>query len=220
MDSQKVSELTEVKEILIENIDEDAGEDAGEDGKNIEKVVDIEKVVEDEEDKEDEEDDEDDEDEEEKVGDEAWKQQLMNDDVSTDEEADEPEPEVFRKFEKEAYEKILTKYHPEIKQNNYNEILAMCKVVKNSIGNIIDPLHKTIPWLTKYERARILGLRAKQLSDGADAFIEVPVGMISSHKIALEELNKKKIPFIIRRPIPNSGNEYWKLHDLELLDSY
>lgn len=199
MDSQKVLEPTDA----IENIDEDIDED-DEDIENLEN----------------ESMDEDEEEYEEKVGDEAWKQQIVSDGASSDEEADELEPEVFRKFEKEAYEKILTKYHPEIKQNNYNEILAMCKVVKNSIGNIIDPLHKTIPWLTKYERARILGVRAKQLSDGADAFIEVPVGMISSHKIALEELNKKKIPFIIRRPIPNSGNEYWKLHDLELLDSY
>ena len=30
----------------------------------------------------------------------------------------------------------------------------------------------------------------------------------------------KKIPFIIRRPIPNGGTEYWKLQDLELLETY
>ena len=96
----------------------------------------------------------------------------------------------------------------------------MCKIVRNKSGVIIDPLHKTLPWLTKYERARVLGLRAKQISNGADAFIEVPPGMISGHKIALEELNNKKIPFIIRRPIPNGASEYWKINDLELLDSY
>jgi hypothetical protein len=44
--------------------------------------------------------------------------------------------------------------------------------------------------------------------------------MINGNKIALEELNQKKVPFIIRRPIPNGGTEYWRLEDLELLNSY
>ena len=137
-----------------------------------------------------------------------------------DEDDEEVESEMLRKLEKEAYADILLSYHPGLKQNNYNEILAMCKIVRDTKGVITDGLHKTIPWLTKYERARVLGLRAKQLNHGADAFIEVPAGMINGSKIALEELNQKKVPFIIRRPIPNGGTEYWKLGDLELLNSY
>ena len=140
------------------------------------------------------------------------------DETSTDEE--EVESEMFRKLEKEAYADILLNYHPDIKQNNYNDILAMCKIVRDAKGIITDDLHKTIHWLTKYERARVLGLRAKQLNNGADAFIEIPPGMINGDKIALEELNQKKVPFIIRRPIPNGGTEYWRLEDLELLNSY
>ena len=141
------------------------------------------------------------------------------DETSTDEE-EEVESEMLRKLEKEAYADILLSYHPEIKQNNYNDILAMCKIVRDAKGIITDGLHKTIPWLTKYERARVLGLRAKQLNNGADAFIEIPPGMINGDKIALEELNQKKVPFIVRRPIPNGGTEYWRLEDLELLNSY
>ena len=140
-------------------------------------------------------------------------------DDSTSGDDDEEDDEMLRKLEKEKYEDILIQKHPELKKSNYNEIIAMCKIVRNRAGVIVDPLHKTIPWLTKYERARVLGLRAKQISNGADAFIEVPPGMISGHKIAIEELNNKKIPFIIRRPIPNGGSEYWKINDLELLDS-
>ena len=142
---------------------------------------------------------------------------------SEDTESDsdeEVESEMLRKLEKEAYSDILLAYHPSLKQNNYNEILAMCKIVRDTTGVITDELHKTIPWLTKYERARVLGLRAKQLNHGADAFIEIPPGMINGSKIALEELNQKKVPFIIRRPIPNGGTEYWRLGDLELLNSY
>jgi DNA-directed RNA polymerase I, II, and III subunit RPABC2 len=140
------------------------------------------------------------------------------DETGTDD--DEVESEMLRKLEKDAYADILLGYHPEIKQNNYNDILAMCKIVRDAKGIITDGLHKTIPWLTKYERARVLGLRTKQLNNGADAFIEIPPGMINGDKIALEELNQKKVPFIIRRPIPNGGTEYWRLEDLELLNSY
>lgn len=144
---------------------------------------------------------------------------LIQSDTDGD-DTDEEEDEVFKKLENNAYNNILLNYHPEIKQNNYNEILAMSKIVRNSQGIISDPMHRTIPWLTKYERSRVLGLRSKQLNYGADPFIEVSSGILSGYKIALEELNQKKIPFIIRRPIPNGGNEYWKLGDLELLDSY
>jgi len=141
-------------------------------------------------------------------------------DDTDDNTDDEIESDMLKKLEKDTYEDILLSYHPEIKQNNYNEILAMCKITRGGSGIISDMLHRTLPWLTKYERARVLGLRSKQLSNGADAFIEIPSGMISGYKIAVEELSQKRIPFIIRRPIPNGGSEYWKLEDLELLNSY
>ena len=150
----------------------------------------------------------------------AGEEEEEEEDETSTEEEEEVESEMLRKLEKDAYADILLSYHPEIKQNNYNDILAMCKIVRDAKGIITDGLHKTIPWLTKYERARVLGLRAKQLNNGADAFIEIPPGMINGNKIALEELNQKKVPFIIRRPIPNGGTEYWRLEDLELLNSY
>ena len=143
-----------------------------------------------------------------------------DDEEEEEEDGDEVDSEMLRKLEKDEYSSILIDYHPEIKQNNYNDIIAMCRVVRDSEGIISDGFHKTIPWLTKYERARVLGIRAKQLNNGADAFVEVPSSMISGYKIAIEELKAKKIPFIIRRPIPNGGTEYWRLEDLELLETY
>lgn len=118
---------------------------------------------------------------------------LIQSDTDGD-DTDEEEDEVFKKLENNAYNNILLNYHPEIKQNNYNEILAMSKIVRNSQGIISDPMHRTIPWLTKYERSRVLGLRSKQLNYGADPFIEVSSGILSGYKIALEELNQKN-PF-------------------------
>ena len=143
-----------------------------------------------------------------------------DDDDDDDDDDEDVDSEMLRKLEKDEYSDILIDYHPEIKQNNYNDIVAMCTVVRDKSGIISDDFHKTIPWLTKYERARVLGIRAKQLNNGGDAFVQVPSSMISGYKIAIEELKAKKIPFIIRRPIPNGGTEYWRLEDLELLETY
>jgi DNA-directed RNA polymerase I, II, and III subunit RPABC2 len=90
-------------------------------------------------------------------------------------------------------------------------------VTKNSDGIIIDPLHRTIPFLTKYERARILGQRAKQIETGAKPLVRVPENVVDGYIIAELELKEKKIPFIIRRPIPGGACEYWNLKDLEVI---
>jgi DNA-directed RNA polymerase I, II, and III subunit RPABC2 len=72
--------------------------------------------------------------------------------------------------------------------------------------------------LTKYEKTRILGQRAKQIDNGAKPFVKVPPNVIDGYHVALLELEQKKIPFIIKRPFPNGGVEYWHVSDLEMLD--
>ena len=79
----------------------------------------------------------------------------------------------------------------------------------------MDELHKTIPILTKYEKTRILGQRTKQIESGGATLVQVPPNVIDSYLIAKLELEQKKIPFIIRRPLPNGGMEYWYVSDLE-----
>ena len=93
----------------------------------------------------------------------------------------------------------------------------MTNVIRDADNIIIDNLHRTNPFLTKYERARILGQRAKQIETGATPFVKVPENIIDGYLIAEMELNQKKIPFIIRRPIPGGGCEYWNLKDLEII---
>ena len=134
-----------------------------------------------------------------------------------DEEDDEdPTGEVYlQKFDKEINDNYLVNFHPESAVHNYDEILAMTKVVRDKTGIIVDDLHKTIPYLTKYERARILGQRAKQINSGATVFVKVPEKVIDGYLIAELELIEKRVPFIIRRPLPNGGSEYWSIKDLE-----
>ena len=134
------------------------------------------------------------------------------------EEDEEPDENYLQKFETNIKENYVSDFHPETNVQNYEEIVAMSKVVRDKNNIIVDPLHRTIPVLTKYERARVLGQRAKQIDNGSKPYISVPDNIIEGHLIAQLELEQKRIPFIIRRPLPgNAGSEYWSLKDLEIL---
>ena len=142
-------------------------------------------------------------------------------DVSQDDSdsgSDSDSDDELRKIDNELYNNILMEYHPELQENNYKEILSYSNVSRNKLGQIIDPLHTTLPFLTKFEKAKILGLRSKQINKGSRPFIEVSSDIINSYIIAEMELKEKAIPFIIKRPMPNGGCEFWKIQDLELLD--
>ena len=136
-------------------------------------------------------------------------------DEDDDEDDDENNEQYIKKFDKELNQQFLQQNHPECIIQNYDEIETLCKVVRNKQGIIVDDLHKTNPYLTKYEKTKILGLRAKQLNSGANPFVEVPEKVIDGYTIAELELKGHKIPFIIRRPLPCGASEYWYLNDLE-----
>jgi len=140
-----------------------------------------------------------------------------NEESEYDSEEDSEDEDSRKKLEREIDTDTLLKSHPEIVQNNYQEILALCKIVRNNKGQVIDDLHKTYPFISKYEYARIIGIRSKQLNNGADPFIEVDRNIIDGFTIAKLEMDAKKIPFIISRPLPNGSREYWKIEDLELV---
>ena len=139
--------------------------------------------------------------------------------ISSDEDSDDEEyNEHMQKLENDISKDYLHEYHPETKQINFKELSTLSNVTRNKKGIIIDPLHTTIPILTRYEKARILGLRAKQINHGAKPFVEISKEIIDGHTIANMELIQKKIPFIIRRPMPNGGSEYWKISDLKQIE--
>ncbi|CAH8667834.1 unnamed protein product [Dicrocoelium dendriticum] len=75
----------------------------------------------------------------------------------------------------------------------------------------------TTPYLTKYERARVLGARALQLSMSAPVMVELD-GERDPLKIAEKELRANKIPIIIRRYLPDGSFEDWSLDELILTE--
>jgi DNA-directed RNA polymerase subunit K/omega len=72
--------------------------------------------------------------------------------------------------------------------------------------------------LTKYERAKIIGLRVSQLNKGAEPYVTLKnKQLMDVSLIAEKELQEKKLPFILMRPIPNRPAEFWNVNDLEYL---
>ena len=154
------------------------------------------------------------------VGPKAITSSLQEDasDDDSDDDSDDENEEVYQKLDKFKNKELLLNYHPETKQLKYADVMALTSIARDNENNIIDPMHKTIPILTRYERARVLGVRAKQLEHNAIPMIDIPANMIDSYLIACEEFKQKKIPFIIKRPMPDGTSEYWKLEDLEIVE--
>jgi len=141
---------------------------------------------------------------------------IRNFDLSDDDDESDDE-NYLQKFEENMKDNIIENFHPELKSHNYEEVNNLAKVVRNEQGEIIDPLHKSLPFITKYEKSRVIGERAKQINAGAQPLISIEPNMIDGYLIALKEFEEKKTPFIIKRPMPNGGCEYWRLSDLEVL---
>ncbi|CAH8384932.1 unnamed protein product [Eruca vesicaria subsp. sativa] len=78
---------------------------------------------------------------------------------------------------------------------------------------------KTSKFMTKYERARILGTRALQISMNAPVMVELE-GETDPLEIAMKELRQRKIPFTIRRYLPDGSFEEWGVDELIVEDSW
>ena len=71
----------------------------------------------------------------------------------------------------------------------------------------------TTPYMTKYERARILGTRALQISLNAPVLVDIE-GETDPLQIAMKELSQRKIPLVIRRYLPDGSYEDWGCDEL------
>jgi len=163
--------------------------------------------------KEDEEDEIINEDEEIRKEEEKRKEEELEDEEEDIEEEEDDEDD----FQKLPFTDDLEKLHPDTHVCNNDEVMALSKVVRNSKGVICDPMHTTLPFITKYEKARMIGARAEQIDRGALPLVNVEPDVINGRIIAQMEFEQKKIPFIIARPLPNGKIEYWRMSDLEIL---
>jgi DNA-directed RNA polymerases I, II, and III subunit RPABC2 len=113
--------------------------------------------------------------------------------------------------------KKLYQQHPECLLDYIEHVYKVLPVSAEPSTNAYDTNHKTYPFLTKYERAHIIGTRANQLSQGSKPFILVPEHITDVKDIARIELEQKRLPYIIKRRLPTGQFEYWRLADLIIL---
>jgi DNA-directed RNA polymerase I, II, and III subunit RPABC2 len=112
----------------------------------------------------------------------------------------------------------LLDQHPEIMPDYEEEVLNLL-VIKGAYPPTKerDPNHCTYPFLTLYERTKILSLRASHLAHGDAPYMEIPDYLTDVYEIAKAELEAKRLPYIVKRPLPDGNYEYWRLADLMLL---
>lgn len=116
---------------------------------------------------------------------------------------------------------ILYKHHPESILDYQETVLQRLPLKATPPGLSLtlskDNNHKTQPFLTQFEKTRILGFRTNQLAQGARPFVPVPKHITNPLDIAKLELEQQRLPFIIKRPLPDGSFEYWRLRDLLIL---
>jgi DNA-directed RNA polymerase I, II, and III subunit RPABC2 len=83
------------------------------------------------------------------------------------------------------------------------------------IKNTTDTISTGPPTLTRFEKARIMGSRALQLSLGAPPFIDFSKNISTSLEIAMEELHQRVIPIVIRRTLPNGDYQNIPIEQFE-----
>jgi DNA-directed RNA polymerase I, II, and III subunit RPABC2 len=135
-----------------------------------------------------------------------------------DEEYNEAEEQEEGASEVKPELKRLYQQHPECNLDYIEQVIP--KIPLQFVppgGDKADSNHRTYPFLTNFERTKIIGLRANQISKGSAPFIDVPKHITDVKDIAKLELEQKRLPFIIKRPLPNGQFEYWKLADLLIL---
>jgi DNA-directed RNA polymerase I, II, and III subunit RPABC2 len=114
------------------------------------------------------------------------------------------------------YRKVREGKNKELTEKEIADIEKECEIIRNRQVITKDLQHKPVeitnkdglivtgpPTLTRFEKARIMGARALQLSLGAPVFIEIPKNATTSLEIAMEELKQRVIPIVIKRTLPN-----------------
>ena len=126
------------------------------------------------------------------------------------------------------YRKVREGKNKELTEKEIANIEKECEIIRNRQVITKDLQHKPVeitnkdglivtgpPTLTRFEKARIMGARALQLSLGAPIFIEIPKNATTSLEIAMEELKQRVIPIVIKRTLPNGDYQHLPIDQFE-----
>ena len=147
----------------------------------------------------------------------------MNKAYETTNSEGESDSKIVEEILSNSVEKAIAQYRKmreggdvDLTDKQIAEIDKECEIIRNRKTITKDIEHKSVeitdkngqivtgpPTLTRFEKARIMGARALQLSLGAPVFIEIPKNTVTSLEIAMEELKQRVIPIVIKRTLPN-----------------
>jgi len=139
--------------------------------------------------------------------------ELETNELETNEEPDEEPDE----------DDEVSEYNSESDDDSEDELMEEgdddFKVIDftNTYENMVKKEKKTLPIMSKFEKARIIGVRAQQIADGAVPTVKVPDKMISVIEIAKLELKERRLPLIIRRILTKNKYEDWRIDEFELI---
>jgi len=152
-------------------------------------------------------------------------------DETNAESPDTPDAEILDNSVEDAitlYRKVREGKNKELTEKEIANIDKECEIIRNRKVIIKDLEHKPVeitnkdglvvtgpPTLTRFEKARIMGARALQLSLGAPIFIEIPKNATTSLEIAMEELKQRVIPIVIKRTLPNGDYQHLPIDKFE-----
>uniref|UniRef100_A0A1I7ZVM5 RPB6 homolog n=1 Tax=Steinernema glaseri TaxID=37863 RepID=A0A1I7ZVM5_9BILA len=129
--------------------------------------------------------------------------------------ADEYDNDVsFMDFDEDEFEDVQQMDEQELEEEEAGERV---KLVKTEEKVVPSTERISTPYMTKYERARILGTRALHIALGAPVMVELE-GETDPLEIARKELKDHKIPLVIRRYMPDGSFEDWGVDELHITD--
>ena len=118
-------------------------------------------------------------------------------------------PEIWIPYEEQVFANLNTQT-----QAPGTDVVPSKLVVNLRDLKSLDSKHTTYPFLSNYEKTKCISYRASQISNGAQPYILVPEGVTDAFEIAKMELEAKRLPYILKRPMPDGSFEVWRLSDL------
>lgn len=90
------------------------------------------------------------------------------------------------------------------------------KKASNKVVEQVSPVRRSSIAMTKYEHAKIIGIRAEQIARGAQQFVRDEGERFDPVAIATRELHAGVLPFIAVRNLPDGSQEKWCLREFSL----
>lgn len=113
-------------------------------------------------------------------------------------------------------EDVSTNEQIELEDDSFLDIDTTVNTVvseKNTYSNYYSNQKKSHNFITKFEKAKIIGIRSQMIANGSRPCVDVPKNITSSLDIATLEFEQKKIPLLIRRKLTDNSVEDWRLED-------